>query len=146
MKKILAILLLVSAVVTIPTMANAKAEPNSDTTNHATNVVAVSLDDARQSNSIGTNVAASGSNNNAAVANQNTEATAKNANTGDAKSKSGDANSGNAVNKVINIPINNADASNNHLKTGDVDNTVIQNNEIKQTVPVRIHNNQIIHK
>jgi hypothetical protein len=104
MKKMLAILLLVSAVVgmTIPAMAGAESQSDADNhadinvaqdaSNYAAHTVAVSLDDATQSNGIGTNVAASGSNTNAALANFNADAKAKDAKSGDAVS--GDSGSG----------------------------------------------------
>jgi hypothetical protein len=104
MKKMLAILLLVSAVVgmTIPAMAGAESQSDADNhadinvaqdaSNYAAHTVAVSLDDAIQTNNIGTNVAASGSNTNAALAAFNAKANAKDATSGDAVS--GDSGSG----------------------------------------------------
>lgn len=100
MKKMLAILLLVSAVVgmTIPAMAETEAESQSDAvntadtdialdaSNYAAHTVSVSLDVAAQSNNIGENLAISGDNANSADATFDADANAEDATSGEAES------------------------------------------------------------
>ncbi len=136
MKKILAVLLMLSVVagMTLPAMAKAEAESNSnggttagdlkidqDASNYAAHSVSVKLDAGSQTNNIGTNVAASGDNTNGAAAKFDGSAKAKDADSGKAKSGSSEseAESGGAGASVDDIKHNHDDVkANPEAETG----------------------------